>query len=65
MLLLHVAVTRTAVCTYNYIYVYTDTRLPYDRKQKMARCISCSEWCHKACQDMGDSVFKGETNFCM
>ena len=43
--------------TQRYVHTYTHTKLPYER------CISCHEWFHKACQDIIDSVFKGETNF--
>ena len=42
--------------THSGTYIH-DTRLPYEI------CISCHKWFHKACQDIIDSVFKGESNF--
>ena len=42
------------------VHVHVDS-LMTESRQWPCRCISCSEWFHKACQDISDSVL--ETNF--
>lgn len=40
-----------------HIKIYCSCRLPDNGKEKMAKCVSCSEWFHQSCQRIPPSVF--------
>ncbi len=51
-----------AVATHS-VKVYCLCRLPCDRRQKMAQCVLCGMWYHKACANIPDTVFRKKATF--
>ena len=45
------------------IKVYCSCRLPEDKKQRMAKCMKCSEWFHEKCLKIPKSVFSRKSSY--